>query len=109
MASSRLVLDLCVAERGAIWPNDAYVALELQRHSSAKISLKLKPVASQIEDDVEFFGKEGEDDDVDDEDDEQDFMKIAEDAENDLLLAQAKGVASELTNKQKLAIRKKLA
>jgi len=96
-------------ERGAIWPNDAYVALELQRHSSARISLKLKPVASQIEDDIDFFGKEGDEDDENDNEEQQDFMKIAEAAEDDLLLAQAKGVSSELTNKQKLAIRKKLS
>jgi len=95
-------------ERSAIWPNDAYVALELQRHSSARISLKLKPVASQIEEDVKLFGKEGEDED-DGDDDERDFMKIAEAAEDDVLLAQAKGMTSELTSKQKLAMRKKLS
>ena len=66
-------------------------------------------MASQIEDDIDFFGKEGDEDDDNDNDEQQDFMKIAEAAEDDLLLAQAKGVSSELTNKQKLAIRKKLS
>ena len=40
---------------------------------------------------------------------EQDFMKLAEAAEDDLLLAQAKGVPSDLTTKQKMAIRRKLS
>lgn len=37
---------MLVDERGAIWPNDAYVALELHRHKSTpQIKLKIKPVA----------------------------------------------------------------
>lgn len=58
-------------ERGAIWPNDAYVGLELQRHTTARISLKLKPVASHVEEDIEYYGKEGDDDDDESDDDDQ--------------------------------------
>ena len=36
---------MLVDERGAIWPNDAYVQLEIQRNATAKIALKMKPVA----------------------------------------------------------------
>jgi hypothetical protein len=39
---------ILVDERGAIWPNDAYVGLELQRAPNARITLKIKPVATSV-------------------------------------------------------------
>ena len=39
---------ILVDERGAIWPNDAYVGLELQRAPNARITLKIKPVATTV-------------------------------------------------------------
>jgi len=90
-------------ERGAIWPNDAYVALELQRHSSACIQLKLKPLANRLEEESELFGADDEEERAgDDELDMYDFMRTAEAAEDTLLIAQLKGLPSELTNVKKL-------
>ena len=51
---------MLVDERGAIWPNDAYVGLELQRAPNAKITLKIKPVAVTVDEDIEMYGREGE-------------------------------------------------
>ena len=39
---------ILVDERGAIWPNDAYVGLELQRSPNSRITLKIKPVATTV-------------------------------------------------------------
>ena len=98
-----------VDERGAIWPNDGYVGLELQRTPNAKIALKIKPVATTVDDDVEVYGHDGdESEDFSEEDFDQGLLAIAVAAEDELLLAQAKGQATALTNKQKLAIRRKL-
>ena len=43
----------------------------MQRHTSARISLKLKPVASHVEEDIEYFGKEGDDEDDESDGDDQ--------------------------------------
>ncbi len=46
--------SVLVDERGAIWPNDAFVKLELQRNAAARIGLKIKPVAVSVDEDVEL-------------------------------------------------------
>ena len=100
---------ILVDERGAIWPNDAYVGLELQRAANARITLKIKPVATTVEEDIEMYGKEGEESDSDEDDDfDMSLLAIATAAEDELLLAQAKGTTTSLTTKQKLALRRKL-
>lgn len=100
VASQDVIL---VDERGAIWPNDAYIQLETQRNPTLKIALKIKPVAIAVEEDVEMYGREGEVESDDDDDDfDQGVMAIAAAAEDELLLAQAKGSAAKLTTKQKL-------
>ena len=44
-------------ERGAIWPSDAYVSMELREHPSARVTLKIKAVAAaQSTDEVEVYG-----------------------------------------------------
>ena len=98
-----------VDERGAIWPNDAYVGLELHRSPTARIALKIKPVATSVEEDIELYGREGEEsDDESDDDFDASLLAIAAAAEDELLLAQAKGTQAALTTKQKLAMRRKL-
>ena len=39
-------------ESGAIWPSDAYVALEMQQQPTARIAMRVKPVAATIEEEV---------------------------------------------------------
>ena len=96
---------ILVDERGAIWPNDAYVQLEIQRNATSKIVMKIKPVAVAVEEDIEMYGREGEEESDDDEDDvDQGALAIAAVAEDELLLAQVKGAKANLTNKQKLAL-----
>jgi len=99
---------ILVDERGAIWPNDAYVQLEIQRNPTLKIVLKIKPVAVQVDDDIEMYGREGEEESDDDDGEDSNVLAIAAAAEDELLLAQAKGTAANLTVKQKLALRRKL-
>uniref|UniRef100_A0A7S2IP49 Polycystin cation channel PKD1/PKD2 domain-containing protein n=1 Tax=Haptolina brevifila TaxID=156173 RepID=A0A7S2IP49_9EUKA len=106
VASQDVIL---VDERGAIWPNDAYVQLEIQRNPTHKIALKIKPVAVAVEEDIELYGREGEEEsDDDDEDMDQSVLAIALAAEDELLKAQATGVTASLNTKQKLALRRKL-
>lgn len=100
---------MLVDERGALWPNDAYVGLELHRAPTARIALKIKPVAASIEDEVDIYGAEGEASDDESEDGfDAGLLAIASAAEDELLLAQAKGTQAALTTKQKLALRRKL-
>jgi len=100
---------ILVDERGAIWPNDAYVGLELQRAANALIKLRIKPVAITVEEELEMYGREGGDDSDDSEEDfDMSLLAIATAAEDELLLAQAKGTTTSLTTKQKLALRRKL-
>ena len=100
---------MLVDERGAIWPNDAYVGLELQRAPNARITLKIKPVATTVEEEIEMYGREGDDSsDESEEDFDMGLLTIATAAEDELLLAQAKGTTTSLTTKQKLALRRKL-
>lgn len=94
-------------ERGAIWPDDFYVALELQNAPVARILLRIKATAAAQEEEPEFYGAEDDLSEISDEE-EQDFMAIAEAAEDELLLAQARGTATTLTSKQKLALRRKM-
>jgi len=94
-------------ERGAIWPDDFYVALELQNAPAARILLRIKATAAAQEEEPEFYGAEDDLSEISDEE-EQDFMAIAEAAEDELLLAQARGTATTLTSKQKLALRRKM-
>ena len=99
-------------ERGAIWPSDAYVSMELREHPSARVTLKIKAVAAaQSTDEVEVYGREGEVVDSESSDDEEamkDLMQLAESAEDEILKAKARGGKANLNNKQKLALKKKL-
>jgi len=100
---------ILVDERGAIWPNDAYCRLEIQRNAASKIAMKIKPVAVAVEDDVEMYGREGEEESEEEDDEfDQGILAIAAAAEDELLLAQAKGGTASLNTKQKLALRPKL-
>ena len=100
---------ILVDERGAIWPNDAYCRLEIQRNAASKIAMKIKPVAVAVEDDVEMYGREGEEESEEEDDEfDQGILAIAAAAEDELLLAQAKGGTASLNTKQKLALRRKL-
>ena len=94
-------------ERGAIWPDDFYVALELQNTLAARIMLRIKATAAAEEEEPEFYGGEDDLSEISDEE-EQGFMAIAEAAEDELLLAQARGTATTLTNKQTLALQRKM-
>jgi len=100
---------MLVDERGAIWPSDAYVQLEVQRFANAKIALKIKAVVVHVEEDIEMYGREG---DASSDDSEEEvplsLLAVATAAEDELLLAQARGTMAKLTVKQKLAIRKKV-
>ena len=94
-------------ERGAIWPDDAYVALELVTAPSARIALRIKATATVDDDEAEYYG--GDDDGSElSEEEEQDFMAIAVAAEDELLLAQARGGVATLTPKQKVALKRKM-
>ena len=97
-------------ERGAIWPSDAYVSMELREHPSARVTLKIKAVAAaQSTDEVEVYGREGEVVDSESSDDEEamkDLMQLAESAEDEILKAKARGGKANLNNKQKLALKK---
>ncbi len=100
---------ILVDERGAIWPNDAYCRLEMQRNAASKIAMKIKPVAVAVDEDVEMFGREGEEESEEEEEEfDQSVLAIAASAEDELLLAQAKGGVANLNTKQKLALRRKL-
>ena len=103
---------ILVDERGAIWPSDAYVSMELREHPSARVTLKIKAVAAaQSTDEVEVYGREGEVVDSESSDDEEamkDLMQLAESAEDEILKAKARGGKANLNNKQKLALKKKL-
>ena len=94
-------------ERGAVWPDDAYVALELQSAPAARIALRIKATATVDDDEAEYYGREDNGSDISEEE-EQDFMAIAEAAEDELLLAQARGGVASLTNKQKIALKRKM-
>ena len=94
-------------ERGAIWPQDYYVAQELHDAPAARILLRIKATAVAEEEETEFYRGQDDLSEISDEED-QDFMKIAEVAEDVLLLAQARGTPTTLTKKQKLALRRKL-
>ena len=75
----------------------------------ARIALKIKPVATSVEEDIELYGREGEDsEDESDDGFDASLLAIASAAEDELLLAQAKGTQAALTTKQKLAMRRKL-
>ena len=94
-------------ERGAVWPDDAYVALELVSAPAARIALRIKATATVDDDEAEYYGREDNGSDISEEE-EQDFMAIAEAAEDELLLAQARGGVASLTNKQKIALKRKM-
>ena len=81
----------------------------MQRNAASKIAMKIKPVAVSLEEDVEMYGREGEEESEEDEEDfDQGVLAIAAAAEDELLLAQARGGHASLTTKQKLALRRKL-
>lgn len=70
--------------------------------------VQVKPVASRVEEDVEFFGGDYDSDDSDGEVN-QDLMAIATAVEDQIMLAEAAGKQRvKLTSKQKLAVRHKL-
>ena len=94
-------------ERGAVWPDDAYVALELVSAPAARIALRIKATATVDDDEAEYYGREDNGSEISEEE-EQDFMAIAEAAEDELLLAQARGGVASLTNKQKIALKRKM-
>jgi len=83
---------ILVDERGAIWPNDAYVQLEIQRNPTLKIVLKIKPVAVQVDDDIEMYGREGEEESDDDDGEDSNVLAIAAAAEDELLLARPRAL-----------------
>ena len=58
---------MLVDERGAIWPSDAYVGLELHRYPTARITLKIKPVAVTVEEEIEMYDRGDEEEDESDE------------------------------------------
>ena len=95
-------------ERGAIWPFDAYVNVELRGNPDARIELRIKPLATAVEEDPAIYGIEGDDDSDSEAETELDFLRIAEQAEDGLLIALARGKTAQLTTKQKLALRRKL-
>jgi len=99
---------ILVDERGAIWPNDAYCRLGIQRNATCKIMMKIKPVAIAVDDEVELYGREGEEESDEGEEEDENVLAIAAAAEDELLLAQAKGGVANLNTKQKLALRRKL-
>ena len=94
-------------ERGAIWPDDAYVALELVTAPSARIALRIKATATVDDDEAEYYGNDDDGSELSEEE-EQDFMAIAVAAEDALLLAQARGGVASLTDKQKIALKRKM-
>jgi len=63
-------------ERGAVWPDDAYVALELVSAPAARIALRIKATATVDDDEAEYYGREDNGSEISEEE-EQDFMAIA--------------------------------